>query len=71
MSAPAASRRRAGPVTMCAAVLEDAEWLVDTGETLAGAAVRLGYRNEGALERALNRAGRHDLVRALRARAGC
>lgn len=52
-----------------AALIEDAEWLLETGVTWTAATVRLGYRhNPEALERRLGRAGRWDLITALRAR---
>lgn len=50
------------------AVVEDAEWLVATGECWTQAIRRLGYTNPSALERVLYRHGRGDLVTALKAR---
>ena len=50
-----------------AAVIEDAEWLVRTGECWSQAVRRLGYSTPKALERMLYRAGRGDLTTALRA----
>lgn len=49
------------------AVIEDCEWMARWGETLTGAAHRLGYANRHALERVLYRAGRQDLIAALKA----
>lgn len=45
-----------------AELLVDVIWLADSGLSLAAAAQRLGYRTPGALERALGRAGRRDLI---------
>jgi hypothetical protein len=49
------------------AVIEDAEWLADTGETAEGAAARLGYKDADSLERALERAGHYRLFARLKA----
>lgn len=49
-------------------VVEDVEWMLRAGETVAGAAARLNMRPD-ALEAALRRAGRSDLWRALRLNA--
>lgn len=46
-------------------LVEDVEWLVETGATWDSACARLEMRSE-SLERSLQRAGRHDLVRRLR-----
>jgi hypothetical protein len=52
-----------------AAFIEDAQWLVDTGECWSQAIHRLGYTGRAnALERRLERAGHQDLITALRAR---
>lgn len=48
-------------------VIEDCEWMARWGESLTGAATRLGYRSRNVLERVLCRAGRPDLVAALKA----
>jgi len=50
------------------AVVEDCEWMARWGESLTGAAGRLGYRSRDVLDRVLQRAGRADLVAALKAR---
>lgn len=50
-----------------AELIEDVEWMVETGECLTGAARRLN-RTPQALEGVLGRAGRRDLYRALSAR---
>lgn len=47
--------------------LEDLEFMLDTGECLMGAAIRLAM-TEMAVETLLARAGRRDMLRALRAR---
>ena len=47
-----------------AALIEDVTWMARTGETLQGAAARLGV-HPASLARALARAGRADLTRAL------
>ena len=47
--------------------IEDIEWMAETGESLDGAAARLGVR-PASLERRLERMGRHDLVQRLRRR---
>jgi hypothetical protein len=49
--------------------IEDVEWMAETGECITGAARRLG-RSVDALERALIRAGRRDLLRLLVSREG-
>ena len=50
-------------------LVEDATWLVETGECWSQAVIRLGYAGHAdALERRLYRAGRADLFAALRAR---
>ena len=48
-------------------IIEDVEWMADHGESLEGAAARLDQK-VGTLERALDRAGRADLVARLRSR---
>lgn len=53
--------------TRTAAVVEDCEFMADAGETLTGAARRLGYRDRSVLDRVLARAGRADLVARLKA----
>lgn len=58
MNTTAAARRRAARV-------EDAVFMAETGESLEGAAARLAMA-PGALERALYRAGRVDVVRRMR-----
>lgn len=51
------------------ALVEDAQWLVDTGECWSQAVVRLGYPGHPiSLERRLRRAGRPDIIAALRSR---
>ena len=50
-------------------VIEDAEWLARQGETIESAAKRVGM-TATAMERALYRAARHDIVRALAANRG-
>lgn len=49
--------------------IEDIEWMVETGESLTGAARRC-HRSTEALRRALSRADRRDLTAALTAREG-
>lgn len=50
-------------------LVEDAAWLVETGECWSQAVIRLGYAGHAdALERRLYRAGRPDLFNALRSR---
>lgn len=49
------------PVRSMADVIEDAEWLAETGENLEAAAKRLGYANPDSFTRSLYRAGRGDL----------
>ena len=50
-------------------LVEDAQWLVDTGECWSQAVIRLGYPGHpNSLERRLWRAGRPDLIAALRSR---
>lgn len=49
------------------AVVEDCEFLADTGETFTNASRRLGYANAKTLERTLWRARRGDLVSRLKA----
>ena len=67
------AQRDAGMCSICAGttharavkadeLLEDAEFLAETGETLENAAARIGVRVE-TFERALHRYGRHDLHR--------
>lgn len=51
----------ARPVRPRAELIEDAEWLVETGENVEMAAKRLGYSNPDSLLRTLCRAGRQDL----------
>jgi hypothetical protein len=48
-------------------MIEDVEWMVETGEHLEGACKRLGKRPD-TLEQALYRAGRKDLYLALKHR---
>jgi cytosine/adenosine deaminase-related metal-dependent hydrolase len=55
------------PQTRTEAVIEDCEFMAATGESLSGAAERLGYRHRDVLERVLYRAERYDLVSRLRA----
>lgn len=55
------------PPTDHAALIEDLEWMADTGESLDGAAERLNT-TPVALERALYRHGRHDLATTLKQR---
>ncbi|WP_263121151.1 hypothetical protein [Cellulomonas sp. RIT-PI-Y] len=50
-----------------AAVVEDCEFMAQHGETLTGAAHRLGYATRDSLERTLWRANRYDLVTRLKA----
>ena len=50
-------------------LVEDAQWLVDTGECWSQAVIRLGYPGHpDSLERRLYRAGRTDLINTLRSR---
>jgi len=67
-------RREVGACTICETgrpevrwddVVEDAEWLADTGVVMVSAANRLGVTID-ALERALYRHGRPDIIHALR-----
>ncbi|MBO9556738.1 hypothetical protein [Cellulomonas sp.] len=53
--------------TRAEAVVEDCEWMARWGESLTGAARRLGYRDRKVLDRTLQRAGRYDLIAALKA----
>lgn len=53
--------------TRTEAVVEDCEWMARWGESLTGAARRLGYRDRKVLERTLWRAGRPDLTAVLKA----
>lgn len=46
--------------------VDEVEWLAAAGETLGGAAVRLGYKDAKVLERTLYRARRYDLVTRMR-----
>lgn len=46
--------------------IEDAELLARDGVGTHEAARRIGYRSWGSLERALHRAGRHDIASRLR-----
>jgi len=55
------------PRARLAAVVEDAEFLVATGECWTQAIRRLGYTRAKSLERALYRTGRGGLVSALKA----
>jgi hypothetical protein len=51
------------------ALVEDAQWLADTGECWSQAVRRLGYPGHpNSLERRLDRAGRYDLIITLRSR---
>lgn len=62
--------RRKGPYMEARrALIEDVEWMAETGECLTGAAERLG-RNPEALATTLQRFGRVDLARTLRSREG-
>lgn len=45
-----------------AALVEDVQWLLASGESTWQIATRLGYRQRASLERALMRAGRDDLA---------
>ena len=52
-----------------AALVENATWLAQTGECWSQAVIRLGYAGKAnALERRLDRAGRHDLITTMRGR---
>lgn len=55
------------PRHLAEALIEDAQWLADAGESWHGVLDRLDVTS-GALERALYRHGRADLIRRLRAR---
>lgn len=51
------------------ALIEDVTWLVETREGWSQAVIRLGYTGRPeSLERRLERAGRGDLIAALKAR---
>lgn len=50
-----------------AEVVEDAQWLADSGEGMRATAHRMGMTTD-ALERSLQRSGEHTLVRLLRSR---
>jgi hypothetical protein len=58
---------RGGAPSRARELIEDLEWMADTGESLQGAAARL-QRTAAAIERSLLRNGRSDLVSRLRAR---
>lgn len=65
VESPADRERRA---RACLADLaEDVDWMVETGETIAGVMRRTG-RDRKALQKALSRIGRGDLYRTLVAR---
>jgi hypothetical protein len=53
--------------TRAEAVVEDCEWMARFGETLTGAAIRLGHSSRKTLDRTLWRAGRPDLIARLKA----
>lgn len=48
-----------------AALIEDTEWLLDSGETTQRIATRLGYGKPDSLAKRLRAAGRFDLARRL------
>ena len=50
-----------GPRRNGADIIEDAEWLAETGENMEAAARRLGYASADSLARSLWRWGRGDL----------
>jgi hypothetical protein len=56
-----------GRVAAAAIVIEDVEWMAQTGESLLGAAHRLEVHPD-TLERRLEREGRYDLANQMRAR---
>jgi hypothetical protein len=56
------ANRTAARVAHDEALVEDADWLAQTGEHPANAAKRLGYETVKGLERALDRAHRPDLM---------
>lgn len=58
---------KAATLYYSAARLEDAEWMAETGESLTGAARRLGYRNVDSFERFLRDRGRLDILKRLNA----
>lgn len=62
-----AARRR----ERTAAQIENLEWLLDVDNNAESVAVRAGFTNAAAAERALYRAGRPDLATRLRFYAGC
>jgi hypothetical protein len=64
----AISARRRKADDRIAAMIEDAEFMAETGETWEGAAMRLGIK-PGTLEQKLCKAGRYDLEIALRKNA--
>lgn len=47
--------------------LEDVKWMADTGESLDGAAARIGIK-PGSLKKNLSERGEHELLRQLRRR---
>lgn len=49
-------------------VVEDCEWMNRWGESLQGAARRLGYANEKSLRNTLQRAGQYELAASLQSR---
>lgn len=55
---------RAKKAKQRAEFIEDVAWMVETGESISGAVKRFGM-TYGALEKALTRANRLDLLRAL------
>lgn len=61
--------RRHKPRQSTADFLEDVEFMANTGESLSGAARRLGRKPE-ALATKLQRLGRLDIARTLRSREG-
>lgn len=69
MTTTLARRPRVYSRQTAAELVEDAEWLVVTGECWTQAVRRLGYAGRpGSLETRLARAGRQDLVNTLRRR---
>lgn len=69
MTTVAAPRHRVQPPQTLTELVEDTEWLVVTGECWTQAVRRLGYGGRpDTLERRLHRAGRYDLITALRRR---
>jgi hypothetical protein len=52
-----------------AAVAEDAEWMLDTGESPVMIAIRAGYANPASLAEVLARHGHSELARRIRRRS--